>query len=115
MVDDEIPLQGGSHASSSHEASLEPIFKRREDLGKHSVYTHFPKDRNCEIRKRTKITRAPCRRRNGGAVPRADNVGDLITADHKVLSDNCESRNNHQYAVVVQDYTEELAQVLGAR
>ena len=32
-VDDEIPLQGGSHASSSHEASLEPTTKRREDLG----------------------------------------------------------------------------------
>ena len=62
LVDDEIPLQGGSHASSSHEASLEPIFKRREDLGKHSVKTHFPEDRNCEICKRTKITRAPCRR-----------------------------------------------------
>ena len=103
LVDDEIPVHGDSHASSSHEASLEPIFKRREDLGKHSVYTHFPKDRNCEICKRTKITRAPCRRRNGGAVPRAENFGDLITADHKVLSDNCESRNNHRYAVVVQD------------
>ena len=85
------------------ESSLEPTIKRREDLGKHRGYTHFPKDRNCEICKRTKITRAPCRRRNGEAVPRADNFGDLITADHKVLSDNCESRNNHRYAVVVQD------------
>ena len=103
LVDDEIPWQGDSHASSSHEASIEPTTKRREDLGKHSVYTHFPKDRNCEICKRTKITRAPCRRRNGEAVPRAVNFGDLITADHKVLSDNCESRNNHRYAVVVQD------------
>ena len=103
LVDDEIPLQGGSHASSSHEASLEPTTKRREDLGKHNVHTHFPKDRNCEICKRTKITRAPCRRRKGEAVPRADNFGDLITADHKVLSDICESRNNHRYAVVVQD------------
>ena len=103
LVDDEIPLQGGSHASSSHEASLEPTTKRREDLGKHNVHTHFPEDRNCEICKRTKITRAPCRRRNGEAVPRAVNFGDLITADHKVLSDNCESRNNHRYAVVVQD------------
>ena len=102
-MDDEIPLQGGSHASSSHEASLEPTTKRREDLGKHNVHTHFPKDRNCEICKRTKITRAPCRRRNGEAVPRAVNFGDLITADHKVLSDNCESRNKHRYAVVVQD------------
>ena len=103
LVDDEIPLQGGSHASSSHEVSLEPIFKRREDLGKHSVHTHFPKDRNCEICWRTQITRAPCRRRNGGAVPRAENFGDLITRDHKVFSDNCESRNNHRYAVMVQD------------
>ena len=92
LVDDEIPLQGGSHASSSHEVSLEPTIKRREDLGKHNVHTHFPKDQNCEICKRTKITRAPCRRRKGEAVPRADNFGDLITADHTVLSDNCESR-----------------------
>ena len=103
LVDDEIPGHGGSHASSSHEASLEPTFKRREDLCEHSVYTHFPKDRNCEICKRTKITRAPCRRRNGEAVPRAANFGDSITADHKVFSDNCESPNNHRYAVVVQD------------
>ena len=103
LVEDEIPVHGGSHASSSHEASSEPTFKRREDLGKHSVHTHFPKDRNCEICKRTKIIRAPCRRRNGEAVLRAVNFGDLITADHQVLSDNCESRNNHRYAVVVQD------------
>ena len=26
------------------EASLEPITKRREDLGKHNVHTHFRKD-----------------------------------------------------------------------
>ena len=37
LVDDEIPVHGDSHASSSHEVSLEPIFKRREDLGKRSV------------------------------------------------------------------------------
>ena len=48
-MDDEIPEHGDSHASSSHDGSLEPTLKRREDLGKHSVYTHFPKDRNCEI------------------------------------------------------------------
>ena len=103
LLDDRVPEHRDSHASSSHEVSLEPIFKRREDLGKHSVHTHFPKDRNCEICKRTKITSAPCRRRNGEAVPRAVNFGDLITAYHKVLSDNCESRNNHRYAVLVQD------------
>ena len=44
LVDDEIPVHGDSHASSSHEVSLEPTFKRGEDLGEHSVKTHFPKD-----------------------------------------------------------------------
>ena len=58
VVDDEVPEHRYSHASSSHEASLEPTIKRREKLGKHSVYTHFPKDRNCEVCQRTKITRA---------------------------------------------------------
>ena len=132
-MDDEIPIHGDSHASSSHEASLEPTFKRREDLGNHSVFSHFPKDRNCEMCQRTKITRAPCIRRIGGAVPRAENFGDLITADHKVLTENCESRNNHRYAAVVQDLatqwiqaypcktknftgnSKKLAKVLGAR
>ena len=42
-------------------------------------------------------------KRNGEAVPRAANFGYLITADHKVLSESCESRNNHRCAVVVQD------------
>ena len=44
-----------------------------------------------------------CRRRIGRVAPRAENFGDLITADHKVLSEGCASRNNHRYAVVVQD------------
>ena len=57
-----------------------------------------------------KLQGAPCRRRNSGAVPRAENFGDLITADHKVLSDNCESRNNHRYAIVVQDFATQWIQ-----
>ena len=103
LVDERVPDHRDSHASSSHEVSLELTSSRSADLGKHSVYTHFHKDRNCEICKRTKITSPPCRRRNGEAVFRAENFGDLITADHKVFSDNCESRNNHRCAVVVQD------------
>ena len=101
LVDERVPEHRDSHASSSHEPSLEPM--RSVDLGKHSFYSHFPKDRNCEICQRTKITRAPCRRRIGRVVHSAEKFGDLITADHKVPSEGCESRNNHRYAVVVQD------------
>ena len=39
----------------------------------------------------------------GGVELRAENFGDLITTVHKVLSEGCESRNNHRYAVAVQD------------
>ena len=55
LVDERVPEHRDSHARSSHELSLQPM--RSVDLGKHSVYTHFPKDRNCEICQRTKITR----------------------------------------------------------
>ena len=128
-----IPVHGDSYASSSHEVSLEPTFKRREDLGKHSVYTHFLKDRNCEICQRINITRAPCRRRNGGAVPRAENFGDLIPADHKgpkrqlriskqssIRSRGAGSSHSMDPGVSVQkqDFTrdpEKLAKVPGAR
>ena len=63
----------------------------------------FRKDPNCNICLKTKITRASCRRRAGTVVPRAENFGDLQTADYKILSEGSESRNNHRYAVVVQD------------
>ena len=58
-------------------------YKRSVNFCKHSVKTHFPKDRNCGICKRTKITKAPCRRRTGEAVPRGEKFGDVITAEHK--------------------------------
>ena len=100
-MDDRVPERRDLHASSSHEPSLELL--RSVDLCKHSVYTHFPKDRNCKICQRTKITRAPCRRRIGRVDPRAEHSCDLITVHHKMVSEGCDSRNNHRFAVVVQD------------
>ena len=98
------PEQGSRDTSkSSHELPMEP--RAQVELGscKHSVRTHCLKDPNCDICWKTKITRASCRRRTGTVVPRADHFAGLITADHKILSEESESRNNHRYAVVVQD------------
>ena len=39
LVDERVPEHRDSHASSSHEVSLEPTSKKSEDLGEHSVYT----------------------------------------------------------------------------
>ena len=100
MIDEGVPEHRES-SSSSHELPSEP--REKVASGKHSIFTHFPKDQNCDICLRTKITRASCRKRTGTVVARAGNFGDFITADHKVLSEGCESRNNHRFAVVVQD------------
>ena len=78
--------------------------------GKHSIFTHFPNDRNCEVCLRTKVTRVLCRRRNREAALRADKFGDLVTADHKVFNEEDESRNNHRYAVVVQEFATQWIQ-----
>ena len=89
------------HPNTSHDSdSGRPT---KEVSRKHSIFTHVPKDRNCEVCKRTKITRALCRKHTGDAVPRPENFGDLSTAYHKVLSEDCESRNSHGHAIVVQD------------
>ena len=55
--------------------------KWRQKIRRHTIFTHFPKDRNCEVCMRTKITKAPCRRRTGEAEPQAEKFCDLITAD----------------------------------
>ena len=84
--------------------------KPGDETFKHSILTHFTKDRNCKVCNRTKIATAPCRKRTGTAIPRAENFGDLMTANHKVLSDGSESRNNRRYSVVVQDLSTQWIQ-----
>ena len=69
LVDERVKRRD-SHASSCRETSLEP--QRRMVPGNHSIYTHFPKHRNCEICRRTKIIRSPWRKRTGEVLPCAE-------------------------------------------
>ena len=79
LVDERSPLEPREDpspgdrdtSSSSHELPMESRKKRVEPgSGKQCVYTHFPKDRNCDVCLKTKTTRASCRRRAGTVVPR---------------------------------------------
>ena len=99
--DTEMPVPAHISRDSDSERRTKVVSKSR----KHNIFVHFPKDRNCEVCLRTKMARCPCRRCTGEAVPRAEKFGDLITADHNVLSEEGESRHNHRYAIVVQDLT----------
>ena len=83
-------MQRSAHtSSSSHGSPLDTRAHVEPGSGKHCVFTHFPKDPNCDICLKTKITRSSCRRRAGTVVPRAERFGDLLTADHKILSEEC--------------------------
>ena len=98
LVEESSPLEPQRNPVSRHfQFFLMNYQWSREQVepgsGKHSVHTHFPKDPNCDICLKTKITRTSCRRRAGTVVPTVANVGDLITADHKILSEGIESRN----------------------
>ena len=118
LVDESSPLEPRGNpapkdqdtSSSFHELPMESRAQVDPGSGKHSIYIHFPKDPNCDICFRTKITMASCRRRAGTVVPRAENVSDLITADHKVLNEGRASRHNRRYAVVVQDLAKQWIQ-----
>ena len=70
-------------AHISHDSDSERLSKVASR--KHSIETHFPRDRNCDICLRTKITRGPCRKRTGTVVPRAEKFGDLTTADETII------------------------------
>ena len=66
----------------------------------------FPKDPNCAVRRRTKVTRAPRRRNLDDRADRikiAERFLYTMTADHKVLNEDQESRLHQRYALVVQD------------
>ena len=56
------------------------------------------------------MTRALCRRSTGEAPSRGEKFGDLITANHKVLNEEGESRNNNLHAVVDQDLANQWIQ-----
>ena len=81
-------VEGDPYANATTEIVLGN--KRANDSkpeGDHNVFTHDPKDPNCDVCGMTKTTRARCKNR---LLKRPDGIslssfGDLITADHKIL------------------------------
>ena len=98
---EDTELHAPAHSSQESDSERPTKVVSKSKSRQHSIYTHFQTDRNCEVCKRTKMTR--CRKRTGEVLLRVEKFDELITADHKVLDEESDSRNNHWYAVVVQD------------
>jgi hypothetical protein len=87
-----------------------PMVGRKIDKPKagHNTFTHFPKDTNCSICQRCKISRAPCTRqkRHQGKpddTPVPKHFGDSITADLTFTANDEPSRKGETVALVFQD------------
>ena len=51
-------------SKSSHELPMEPRAKVERGSGKHNLFSHFPKDPNCDVCLKRKMTRSSCPERN---------------------------------------------------
>ena len=105
IIDNFVPLvvPGLSSSSSSSSSST----SRPKDQSTSSGESEASTDPISQIRKVTHKKRMHCvhafyHKNKKRSILRSEKYGDLTTAEHKILSEGCESRNNHQYAVVVQ-------------
>ena len=72
----------------------------------------FTEHLNCEVCELTKTARSPCRNRldaRGDCIHPPQQFGDAMTADHKVLKKESESRLQHRYGVAVQNLVGSIA------
>ena len=85
--------------------------------GDHNIFTHFPKDPNCEVCQSCKSQRAHCK---SSSAPGADklpipvNFADAITADHAILNEDDKSRTEDRTALVILDRATQWLQSYGA-
>ena len=93
------------------EASIPAAAGRWEASIRISTKTQLPKDQIAKYAGGPKITRA----RISNHTLRAEKFRDLTTADHKVLKEECESRNSHRYVVIVPDSAMQWLQTLSGK
>ena len=108
LVDERVPAHRDAPASSSREPPVE--ISEKSGIGQ-AQYFSLPE--GPKLRHLHEDNKGPfAENALATDIPRAEIFGDLITADHKVLSEGCESRNNHRYAVVVQDFGNPVVTIL---
>ena len=109
LMEQEASAQSEAPASISREP-LHQELPIKVISGKHSFFTHFVKDRKCEVCKRTNIYKGSLQKMHWQIKYLEQKfLGDLITAWSSQWG-MCESRHNHRYAVVVQDLASQWLQ-----
>ena len=103
-----VPRGGSSEGNPS---------KLRFDPSKnsHNTLTYFPMDPNCPICSSCKRNRSHCRSKKHGEpdqLPEPKKFSDAMTADHKILNEDDESREHDRVALIVMDRFTRWLQVM---
>ena len=106
-------LRGHTTSSNSFipASSSKTFFKQ---IRTKAQFVHSLKKKpSCVACRRTKVTKAPCKINPDDRADRikiVERLGDILTADHKVLNEDQESTLHHKCAVVVQDLANQWLQ-----
>ena len=73
----------------------------------HNPFTHFPMDReNCKVCRDAKPMRHYARTKEHGppdSLPKPEKFADQLVADHKIITEEDQSRNQDKVACIIQD------------
>jgi hypothetical protein len=92
--------RGGSSEGNPSKLRFDP------KQNSHNLLTHFPMDPNCPICSSCKRNRSHCRSKKHGEpdqLPEPKKFADAMTADHKILNEDDESREHDRVALIVMD------------
>ena len=106
----DAPKPKGKRQGKSDKSKLNRRLAKKTVSAKectHNIFTHFPRDPNCEICQLHKVTRAPCKSKQryteSDKMPPPRKFGDLITADHKIINEDDQSKEGDRAVCVIQD------------
>ena len=92
--------------SQDDEQRVKPVtawIAMRKRCNRKRIHTHFLKDRNCEMQEGQNYLDPVQETHRWSHTSEQQILGKLITAEHKVLIETCESGTNHRYAIVDQN------------
>ncbi|MDE0821157.1 MAG: DNA (cytosine-5-)-methyltransferase [Opitutales bacterium] len=97
--------------AASKKASAKPKIRKKKSTqcspcAEHNLFTHFPKDSNCDVCNSCKTQRAQCRsspktRPDAQSEPKA--YADSVTLDHAILNEEDQSRDQAKVACIIQE------------
>ena len=109
----EVRIWVNKHTETCHKPSYRTTNKQEETryrlncheerCNRKRTHTHFLEDRNCEMQEGQNYFGLCAGDAQVKPYLEQQNLWELITAEHKVLLETCESGSNHRYAIVGQN------------